>query len=94
MLNLWFKVRDKFFPSALKRYSHISKYKNNNMNIYILFTLFPVHIRVGRENLVLRYSVPHFLPNSGGQLWRSCTRCDCKTDWLRVRSPLEDEIFT
>ena len=32
----------------------------------ISFTLYPAHSRVGRENLVLRYSVPHFLPNSGG----------------------------
>ena len=25
-----------------------------------------------------------------GQSWRSGTRCDCKTDWLWVRSPLEE----
>ena len=24
------------------------------------------------------------------QSWRSGTRCDCKTDWLWVRSPLEE----
>ena len=32
----------------------------------ISFTLYPAHSRVGRGNLVLRHSVPHFLPNSGG----------------------------
>ena len=32
----------------------------------ISFTLYPAHSKVGRENLVLRHSVPHFLPNSGG----------------------------
>ena len=31
----------------------------------IIFTLYPVHSRVGRGNLLLRQSVPHFLPNSG-----------------------------
>ena len=25
-----------------------------------------------------------------GQSWRWSTKCDCKTDWLWVRSPLED----
>ena len=25
-----------------------------------------------------------------GQSWRSDTKCDCKTDWLWVRSPLEE----
>ena len=30
------------------------------------FMLYPAHSRVGRENVVLRHSVPHFLPNSGG----------------------------
>ena len=24
------------------------------------------------------------------QSWRSGTKCDCKTDWLWVRSPLEE----
>ena len=24
-----------------------------------------------------------------GQYWRDCTKCDCKSDWLCVRSPLE-----
>ena len=24
------------------------------------------------------------------QWWRSGTRCDCKTDWMWVRSPLEE----
>ena len=32
----------------------------------ISFTLCPVHSRVGRGSVVLRHSVPHFLPNSGG----------------------------
>ena len=32
----------------------------------INFTLYPAHSRVGRGNLLLRHSVPHFLPNSGG----------------------------
>ena len=27
---------------------------------------FATHSRVGRGNLLLRHSVPHFLPNSGG----------------------------
>ena len=35
-------------------------------NKYIGFTLGPAHGRLGRGNLVLRPSVPHFLPNSGG----------------------------
>ena len=26
----------------------------------------------------------------GGRSWRSGTRCDCKTDWLWVRSPFEE----
>ena len=32
----------------------------------ISFMLYPIHSRVGRENLVLRHSVPHFPPISGG----------------------------
>ena len=30
------------------------------------FTLYPAYSRVGRGNLVLRHSVPHFPPNFGG----------------------------
>ena len=36
------------------------------MFFFISFTLYLAHSRVGRGNLVLRHSVPHFLPNSGG----------------------------
>ena len=37
------------------------------IKIYLIsFTLYPAYSRVGRGNLVLRNSVPHFLPNSGG----------------------------
>ena len=28
--------------------------------------LYSTHSKVGKENLVLRHSIPHFLPNSGG----------------------------
>ena len=34
--------------------------------IEISFTLYPAHNIVGRGNLVLRHTVPHFLQNSGG----------------------------
>ena len=34
--------------------------------IKISFTLYPAHSRVGIGNLVLRRSVTHLLPNSGG----------------------------
>ena len=34
--------------------------------IYVSFTLYSAHSRVGRGNLVVRHSVSHFLPNSGG----------------------------
>ena len=34
--------------------------------IFISFTLHLAHSMVGRGNLVLRHSVPHFLPDSGG----------------------------
>ena len=30
------------------------------------FMLYPVHSRVGRGNLVLRHSISHFPPKSGG----------------------------
>ena len=33
---------------------------------FISFTLYPAHSRVDWGNLVLRHSVPHFPPNSGG----------------------------
>ena len=45
-------------------------YLNLKENKQISFTLYPTHSRVGRGNLVLRYSVPHFLPNSGGKTQR------------------------
>ena len=35
-------------------------------NLKISFPLYPSHSRVGKGNLSLRHSVPHFLPNSGG----------------------------
>ena len=46
-----------------------------NFLIKISFTLYPAH-RVGRGNLVLRHSVPHFPPNSGGIdcWWKSMPR--------------------
>ena len=34
--------------------------------IFFNFMLYPAHSRVGRGNLVLRHSVPHFSPSSGG----------------------------
>ena len=40
-------------------------YREDYKAIYS-FTLYPAHSRVGRRNLVLRHSVPHILPNSGG----------------------------
>ena len=40
----------------------------------IIFTLYPAHSTVGRGNLVLRYSVPHFPPSSGDiACWRNLT---------------------
>ena len=30
------------------------------------FTLYPAHSRIGRGTIVLRHSVPHSPPNSGG----------------------------
>ena len=44
----------------------ILAYSLKNKNKYISFTLYPAHRRVGRGNLVLTYSVPHFTPNSEG----------------------------
>ena len=35
-------------------------------SIFFSFTLYPANSRVGWGNLVLRHSVPHFLPNSRG----------------------------
>ena len=42
---------------------------------YFGFTLFPVHSKVGRKNLVLRHSVSHLPPNSEGFVfeWRNLT---------------------
>ena len=39
-----------------------------NFFIKISFTLYPTHSRVGRGNLVLSHSVPHFPSNSAGFL--------------------------
>ena len=40
----------------------------------VRFTLHPAHSTVGRGNLVLRHSVPHFLPNSLGiACWQNST---------------------
>ena len=38
----------------------------STVNKNVSFTLYPIHNRVGRGNLVLRHSVTHFLLNSGG----------------------------
>ena len=38
---------------------------------YKSFMLYPADSRVGRGNLVLRHSTPHFLPNSGGFEWQN-----------------------
>ena len=40
---------------------YVSKKSN-----HVSFTLYPAHRRMGRWNLVLRHSVPRFLPNLGG----------------------------
>ena len=39
-----------------------------------IFTLYPAHSSAGRGNLVLKYSVPHFLPNCGRTQRRACPR--------------------
>ena len=41
-------------------------------------------IRLVHSNLLLYNLV------TCGRSWRSGTKCDCKTDWLWVRSPLEE----
>ena len=41
-------------------------YANDIFKTFISFTLYPAHSRVGRGNLVLRHSIPPFLPNFGG----------------------------
>ena len=33
---------------------------------YLILTLYPAHSKVGKGNLVLRHSVPHVPPHSGG----------------------------
>ena len=54
--NLWF-IYVYWLRNILNTYE---------IKIYISFTLYPAHSRVGRGNLVLRHSVPQFPPNSGG----------------------------
>ena len=44
----------------------INKDQLNQKSNQISFTLYPAHSRVGRGNLVLRHTVPHFPPNFGG----------------------------
>ena len=45
--------------------------------IQISFTLYPAHSRVGRRNILLRHSAPHFPPNSGSIEWRNSTPRFC-----------------
>ena len=40
-------------------------YQNNKKINQISFTLYAAHSRVGRGNLILRHSIPHFSPKSG-----------------------------
>ena len=42
------------------QFQHFTK---SIFTFFFSFTLYPAHSRVGRGNLVLRHSVPHFLPN-------------------------------
>ena len=48
-----------------------SNKKENIQKNEISFTLHPAHSKVGRGNLGLRQSVPHFLPNSRAILERN-----------------------
>ena len=41
------------------------------------------------ENLIIFFYVYNLL-KFWGRSWRSGTRCDCETNWLWVRSPLEE----
>ena len=68
-------------------------YKNFNEQIFFLIsntlgttTIIPYKIRLHTFRSRL-YEIWKLL---GGQWWRSGTRYDCKTDWLWVRSPLEE----
>ena len=54
----------------------------------IIFGHTPILDLVDIYNLIVQFSL--LLTKIRGQSWRSGTRCDCKTDWLWVRSPLEE----
>ena len=53
-------------------YTHTLRYARQSVNrnitdyFFLSFKLYPAHSRVGRGNVVLRHSVPQFLPNSRG----------------------------
>ena len=50
---------------------------------FLLLTLLRAGYSVKKYKTIFYVILPHI------QSWRSCTRCDCKNDWLWVRSPLE-----
>ena len=72
LLNFFSAIRLLFIVRRCKQFtvpcyslSAGSYYCISTVDLIISFTLYPAH-RMGKGNLVLRHSVPHFLSNSGG----------------------------
>ena len=55
-------------------------YQTVKIIIFINFTLVQSNIKAILRNV----------KDNGGQSWRRGIKCDCKIDWLWVRSPLEE----
>ena len=55
-----------FFALVSRQSAALSSVTEKEILPEFSFTLYPSLSRVGRENLMLRHSTPHFPPSSGG----------------------------
>ena len=70
-----------------KRLEHRVLFHNKRFKT-ISFTLYPPTFCVKWQNSTPLFNLYYFIII--GRSWRSGTKCDCNTDWLWVRSLLEE----
>ena len=70
------------FCTSIKTGCFLVANYENNLKIFLTFTFY-----IFIKNIKIEIEIKAIFMR---QSWRSGTRCECETDWLWVRSPLEE----
>ena len=80
----WISIRE-LNLSLLSLFYHFYLFLVCDVIYHIIYVY--VQLCFFKYKISIKYGVPSYMI---GQSWRSGTKWDCKTDWLWIRSPLEE----